>query len=89
MANGRLVGILDESDILAAVEGGEIGRKDRFDRLVKSYMTKGLQLVQVNDPLDSLLPIFARDRVALVCDHDIFVGIITRIDLINYLRLHV
>ncbi len=88
MKDGRLIGILDESDILAAVEGAGTDREDRFSRPVKSYMSRGLQLVQISDPLDALLPIFARDRVALVCDRDTFVGLITRIDLINYLRLH-
>jgi cystathionine beta-synthase len=87
MAGDRLAGIIDESDILASVEGYEFGRADRFGQPVKSAMSKGLQIVQVGDPLDSLLPIFARDRVALVCDHDRFVGLITRIDLINFLRL--
>jgi cystathionine beta-synthase len=87
MAGDRLVGIVDESDILAAVEGIEFGRADRFAKPVKSAMSRGLQIVQVGDPLDSLLPIFARDRVALVCERDAFVGLITRMDLINYLRL--
>ena len=87
MKDDRLVGILDESDILAAVEGIGTSREERFSHPVKRYMSRGLQLVQIGDPLDALLPIFARDRVALVCDRDIFVGLITRIDLINYLRL--
>lgn len=88
MKGDRLVGILDESDILAAVEGHEYNRASRFANPVSSAMSKGLQIVQVGDPLDSLLPIFARDRVALVCEKDRFVGLITRMDLINYLRLH-
>lgn len=88
MAGERLAGIIDESDILAAVEGHEIGRADRFAKPVSSAMARGLQIVQIGDPLDSLLPIFARDRVALVCERDTFVGLITRMDLINYLRLH-
>jgi cystathionine beta-synthase len=33
-------------------------------------------------------PIFDRDRVAILLDGDEFVGLITRVDLINYLRLH-
>ncbi|HEY0282382.1 MAG TPA: cystathionine beta-synthase [Rhizomicrobium sp.] len=87
MSEGRLIGIIDESDILAAVEGLETARAERFAAPVKNSMSAGLQIIQVHDPLDALLPIFARDRVALVCDHDTFVGLITRIDLINYLRL--
>ena len=34
----------------------------------------------------ALLPIFARDHVAIVQDGDQFLGLITRIDLFNHLR---
>ena len=37
-------------------------------------------------PLDALLPVFERDQVAIVLDGREFLGLITRIDLINYLR---
>jgi len=37
--------------------------------------------------MDSLLRVFDRDEVALVCEGDEFVGVITRVDLINHLRL--
>ena len=33
-----------------------------------------------------LLPIFQRDHVAVVAEQERFVGLITKIDLINYLR---
>jgi cystathionine beta-synthase len=50
-------------------------------------MTARLKTVQVNDALEKLPPIFERNEVAIVCDNDKFVGLITRIDLINHLRL--
>ena len=34
----------------------------------------------------ALFPIFQRDHVAIVAEHGRFVGLITRIDLLNYLR---
>ena len=36
--------------------------------------------------LDALLPVFDRNEVAIVFDGDEFVGLITRVDLINHLR---
>ena len=36
--------------------------------------------------LDALLPVFDRNEVAIVFDGDEFLGLITRIDLINHLR---
>jgi cystathionine beta-synthase len=36
--------------------------------------------LQVSETLDDLIPIFDRDRVAIVLDGDAFVGLITRVD---------
>ncbi|HWU24857.1 MAG TPA: cystathionine beta-synthase [Rhizomicrobium sp.] len=89
VVDGRtIVGILDESDILATVEGNEEHRAERFRDCVKSAMTTRLHTVQVSEKLNALAPIFERNEVAIVLDGDNFVGLITRIDLINHLRLH-
>ncbi len=85
--DARLVGILDESDILTAVEGAEEHRATRFNEPVGSAMTSELHTVQANEKLDVLLPIFEQNEVAIVLDGEDFVGLITRIDLINHLRL--
>jgi cystathionine beta-synthase len=85
--NGHLVGILDESDILKGVEDEGVAREARFNQPVRSLMTTNLRILQVNEPIDSLLPIFEREEVALIMDGTEFVGVITRVDLINHLRL--
>jgi cystathionine beta-synthase len=86
--DGGLVGILDESDILKGVENEELAREARFKQSVDSVMTTSPQTLQVSEPIDSLLPIFEREEVALIMDGSDFVGVITRVDLINHLRLH-
>jgi cystathionine beta-synthase len=86
--DGRIVGILDEHDVLAHVEGHDQFREKQFKDPVRSAMTARLKTVQVDDALDKLPPIFERNEVAIVCDDDKFVGLITRIDLINHLRLN-
>jgi cystathionine beta-synthase len=86
--NDRVVGILDESDILAFVEGGEAERNARFRECVKSAMTTKLRTVQSSDKLSALPPLFERNEVAIVLDGEKFVGLITRVDLINHLRLN-
>lgn len=88
MVESRLVGILDESDILKGVENEAVAREARFAQPVRSAMTTSLRTVQAHEPLEELLPIFERDEVALVLDGEEFVGVITRVDLINHLRLH-
>lgn len=84
MDDGRLIGLIDESDLLEAVE-----RRDadgRFKQPVSTAMTAKLVTLQASQPLDDLLPIFEMDQVAIVMDGKDFLGLITRIDLINYLR---
>ncbi|OYX56570.1 MAG: cystathionine beta-synthase [Brevundimonas subvibrioides] len=85
---GRLVGILDESDLVYVMNTDEITRKERFAKPVSSAMTRDLDTVQVNEPLDALIPLFDRDRVAIVLDGEKFVGLIARVDLINHLSLN-
>jgi cystathionine beta-synthase len=82
--DGRLIGLVDESDLLEAVEDR---RQDaRFNQPVSAAMTAKLNTVQAGASLDALLPIFERDEVAIVMEGKEFLGLITRIDLINYLR---
>ncbi len=83
--HGKLAGILDESDILAAV-GGREGRADRFGGKVETAMTREVHTLQINEPLDRLKAVFDRDEVAVVVDGDKLVGVITPVDLINHLR---
>ncbi len=78
-----IVGIVDESDILLAVGGDH---DDRFGDPVRTAMTSRLETVPPSSPLESLLPIFDKGRVAIVRDGDAFFGLITRIDLLNHLR---
>jgi cystathionine beta-synthase len=86
LEDGKLVGILDEGDILAKVDGPYDARWDRFNAPVRSAMTENLHTLQANQTLDALLPVFDRNEVAIVFDGAEFVGLITRIDLINHLR---
>ena len=81
---GRLIGLIDESDLLDAVEDSKPDK--RFAQSVATAMTAKLDTLQAGDPLDALLPVFEKDQVAIVLDGREFVGLITRIDLINYLR---
>jgi cystathionine beta-synthase len=83
----KLVGIVDESDILSAVEGHAAGRAGGFACEVRTAMTTQLHTLDSHAPLKDLKPIFDRNEVAVVMDGEEFLGVITRVDLINHLRL--
>jgi len=82
VVEGKIVGILDESDLLMAVAESAA----RFDDPTSSAMVSELTEIDVKAPVSDLMPIFARDFVAIVKDGDKFLGLITRVDLLNYLR---
>ena len=85
MDGDELVGIVDESDVLLHVYGDE----ERFKDPVSTAMVSKLDSLDVKSPIESLLPLFDRGHVAIVKDGDRFLGLITRIDLLNYLRRRV
>jgi len=80
--DSRLLGIIDESDLLLAV----VDSSRRFADPVRSAMVTELTEVDVTAPVSELMPIFERDFVAIVKDGERFLGLITRVDLLHYLR---
>ena len=51
-------------------------------------MTDRLETLSPIAKIKDLLEVFDRGRVAIVMDGDKFLGLITRTDLLSYLRLH-
>src|SRR5437762_2414133 len=80
--NGRAVGILDESDVLVKVHHDP----DHFNNAVKTAMTDRLETLSPAAKISDLLAVFDRGRVAIVMDGNRFLGLITRSDLLSYLR---
>lgn len=77
------LGIIDESDILLAMMSDQGSLKGP----VSKYMSSRLETILMTEPIEKLTPIFRADRIAIVVDdQDRYQGLITRIDLINYLR---
>ncbi len=82
VSEDRVMGIIDEEDILLAV----FEQEDRFADPVESAMTARLETLQAAEPVDCLMPVFQKGHVAIVLEGEAFLGLITRIDLLNYLR---
>jgi cystathionine beta-synthase len=81
--NRRAIGIVDESDVLVKVHRDS----SHFNDLVQNAMTDKLETLPPTSKINDLLGVFGRGRVAIVMDGDKFLGLITRTDLLSYLRL--
>jgi len=79
---GRLVGIIDESDLLLTVDT----LPERFANPVGATMTRRLETLHPSADLHALRTVLDRGLTAVVADGDIFYGLITRFDLLNHLR---
>ncbi len=79
----KVAGIIDEGDILLAVTHDD----EAFNKPVSDFMTRRLETIKPSSQVADLMPIFRADRVAIVVDDKgSYLGLITKIDLINYLR---
>jgi cystathionine beta-synthase len=82
LEDSRVAGILDESDLLLAV----IGDAGAFRRPVRDFMTTKLQTVRPQAAIEELVPVFDAGYVVIVADDKGFYGLITRVDVVSYLR---
>jgi cystathionine beta-synthase len=82
LEDGRIVGIVDEEDILLEV----VANPAHFNEPVRGAMTSHLVTIAADAPVTQLMDIFRRGMVAIVMHGGEFQGLITRIDLLNWLR---
>lgn len=82
MEKDRCVGVLDESDLLLAVHDDPA----KFHSPVRNAMTSRLETVSPETRVEAVYEILDRGLVALVTEGDTFLGLITRSDLLSYLR---
>lgn len=78
----KILGIIDETDVLMTIS------KDMKSSAItaKQIMTSKLETISINADIKELFPIFDKGLVVIVEDKGEFQGIITKTDLINYLR---
>ena len=82
LQDGKLAGLLDESDLLLHVSGDS----ERFRQPVSQAMNRQLRTLAPNAGLQSLITTLGEGWVAVIADANGFYGSITRFDLLNYPR---
>jgi cystathionine beta-synthase len=83
----RIVGLVDESDLLAAMLEPAENVSAAFSRPVRDVMTTRLETISADAPIYDLVALFRKDYVAIVMDGGKFLGLVTRIDLVNHFRI--
>lgn len=84
LADGHIVGIIDESDLLLSV----VENEQNFEAKVEHCMVSRLETISPAASTRDLVPIFRADKVAIVASQNEFYGLITKVDLINHLSRH-
>src|SRR6266511_4299135 len=82
LERGRIVGLLDESDLLAAATEDE----ERLRDAVSDHMTSRLVTVAPSMSIAELRPLFEEGLVPIVMDGPQFLGLVTRMDVVNFLQ---
>ena len=85
MDGEQLLGVITEDDILRFA----FGRPERFNEPVRSAMTATFLRVDKNTSVNNLVAMLEVRSSAAVMDGDKFLGLITRSDVLNYLRRQV
>lgn len=82
LENNRLVGILDESDLMLYVQDDT----SKYSRPVSSAMTNKVETIHPKESLSNVKAVLDKGHVAVIADNDKFYGLVTRIDVLNYLK---
>jgi cystathionine beta-synthase len=83
----RIVGLVDESDLLSVLLTHTDAVARAFDLPVKDFMVTRLETISADAPIAEVVPLFRKDYVAIVMDRERFLGLVTRFDLINHFRI--
>jgi cystathionine beta-synthase len=82
MEEGRLVGIVDQTDLLHAA----LDDAQRLRKQVREVMTTRLRTVRPSAPVQEVVAMIDRGYTPLVMEGESFLGLVTPIDLVNHLR---
>lgn len=82
MARNEIIGLIDETDVLLAVVGNPAG----FTIPAREAIRKTTAIIEHNQSLPELTAILEQGLVACVMKDGQFLGLITPIDFLNYLR---
>ena len=78
----KLVGFIDEDDLVRAIIGDDTNNKQGFTLQVSAAMIRNLELLDANAPIADLQEVLRKDKVGIVMKDGVFLGLLTRTDLL-------
>ncbi len=85
--NGDLLGIIDEKTLLNKMTQEERERDVSLEDAVTSVMRPASPVLQKSTLIEDAAPLLQKGSAVMVADGDKFVGVVTRIDMLNYFYL--
>ena len=80
--NDKLIGTINENDILNYC--GE--NKDGFSHSINRAMSDNLHKIDCKSSIDDLSSLLNKDSFAMIMEGETFIGIVTKVDLLAYLK---
>jgi cystathionine beta-synthase len=85
--NGRLLGMINELALLNRMLLTD--QKPSDDKSIASLIDANVTVIRPNTPLESLMAIFSTSNVAVLAAGDEIQGILTKIDILDFLASHI
>jgi cystathionine beta-synthase len=85
--NGRLLGMITELALLNRMLLAD--QKPGDDKSIAPLIDPNVTVIRPNTPLESLMAIFSASSVAVIANGDELQGILTKIDILDFLASHV
>ena len=83
--DGNVIGVIEESDILKNCLNNEEG----FSDLISSVMSKTINPLDSKASIDDLSKILENENFAMIMENNTFIGLLTKVDLLAYLKKNI
>ena len=79
---GDIIGVIQEEDILKNC----LNNKKGFSDQISNVMSKKINLLDSKASIDELSKILKNDNFAMIMENNTFIGLLTKVDLLAYLK---
>ena len=85
LSDGNVVGVVEENDILSNC----LNKKNGFSDSIADVMSKDINQIDSKSSIDELSSILDEENFAIVMENNTFIGLLTKVDLLAYLKKNI